>query len=99
MSGKCRPSLRKKTLENVKRSKLSKTDKDCIAEVFARYERIVEKPPQIELFSLEKSEFIEDDYPCNNCDQTCDHWDARFCCTLCHYNGLEDCDNCDPRDI
>ena len=38
MSGKCRPSLRKKTLENVMRSNLSNTDKVCIAEVFKRYE-------------------------------------------------------------
>lgn len=38
MSGKCRPSLRKKTLENVMRSNLSNTDKECIAEVFKRYE-------------------------------------------------------------
>ena len=38
MPGKCRPSLREKTLENVKHSELSQTDKDCIAEVFKRYE-------------------------------------------------------------
>ena len=37
MSGKCRPSLRAKTLENVKRSKLSQTDKDCIQAVFERF--------------------------------------------------------------
>ena len=34
MSGKCRPSLRAKTLENVKRSNLSQTDKNCIEAVF-----------------------------------------------------------------
>lgn len=34
MSGKCRPSLRAKTLENVKRSNLSQTDKNCIDRVF-----------------------------------------------------------------
>ena len=39
MSGKCRPHLRKKTLENVKRSLLSQVDKNCIAEVFARFEK------------------------------------------------------------
>lgn len=38
MAGKCRPSLRRKTLENVKHSNLSQTDKDCITEVFKRYE-------------------------------------------------------------
>ena len=34
MSGKARPSLIAKTLENVKRSSLSQTDKDCIQTVF-----------------------------------------------------------------
>lgn len=37
MSGKTRPCLRQKTLENVKCSDLSITDKNCIAEVFKRY--------------------------------------------------------------
>ena len=37
MSGKCRPSLRRKTLENVKRCNLSQTDKDCINAVFERF--------------------------------------------------------------
>ena len=42
-----------------------------------------------------------EDYPCDNCgnEEFCDHWEARFCCTLCRYNGREDCDNCDPMDI
>ena len=43
MSGKARPSLRRKTLENVMRSNLSQTDKDCIATVFERYETDVVK--------------------------------------------------------
>ena len=34
MSGKCRPCLRKKTLENVFHCNLSKTDKECIYGVF-----------------------------------------------------------------
>ena len=34
MSGKCRPSLRPKTLYNVDRSSLSTTDKECIRAVF-----------------------------------------------------------------
>ena len=83
----------------VKQSDFSQAVKNCIAEVFARYERMIEKSPKIEVFSLEKSEFIEDDYPCNHCEQNCDGWDARYCCTLCHYNGTEDCDNCDSWDI
>lgn len=43
----------------------------------------------------------DDDYPCNTCSSSdyCDGWEAMFCCTLCHYNGSEDCDNCDPMDI
>jgi predicted RNA-binding Zn-ribbon protein involved in translation (DUF1610 family) len=38
MPGKCRPSLRGKTLANVMYSNLSQTDKDCIKAVFERYE-------------------------------------------------------------
>ena len=38
MPGKCRPTLREKTLENVKLCNLSQTDKECIAEVFKAYE-------------------------------------------------------------
>ena len=34
MSGKCRPCLRKKTLENVFHCNLSQTDKECIYGVF-----------------------------------------------------------------
>lgn len=34
MSGKCRPSLRPKTLYNVDRSSLSTTDKECVHAVF-----------------------------------------------------------------
>lgn len=43
----------------------------------------------------------EDDYPCNDCPKAdwCDSWEARFCCTLCQYDGVDDCDNCDPYDI
>lgn len=39
MSGKCRPSLRAKTLENVKRCNLSETDKECIKNVFELAEK------------------------------------------------------------
>lgn len=43
----------------------------------------------------------DDDYPCDNCDSKdyCDNWEARYCCTLCHWQGCEDCDNCNPMDI
>ena len=37
MAGKCRPSLLPKTLENVMRSNLSKTDKECIKAVFDKH--------------------------------------------------------------
>lgn len=39
MSGRARPSARKKTLYNVKISALSVTDKKCIEEVFEKYEQ------------------------------------------------------------
>ena len=45
---------------------------------------------------------IDDEYPCDNCamQDTCDGWDARFCCVLCRYNNDDpDCSNCDPMDI
>jgi hypothetical protein len=40
MAGKARPSLRAKTLYNVERSNLSKTDKECIKAVFERFEEV-----------------------------------------------------------
>ena len=40
MSGKARPSLRKKALDDVKHSNMSKAVKECIAEVFERYEML-----------------------------------------------------------
>ena len=39
MSGKARPSLRAKTLENVKLCNLSNTDKECIQAVFELAEK------------------------------------------------------------
>lgn len=41
MPGKCRPSLREKTLANVMRSNLSETDKQCIKNVFERFVDVV----------------------------------------------------------
>ena len=49
--------------------------------------------------------YNDDDYdnPCDTCPDAdhCDHWEARFCCTLCRSGGNDnpDCDNCDPMDI
>ena len=46
-------------------------------------------------------DFYDNDYPCDNCPQSeyCDGWEAQFCCILCRYNGLENCEYCDPMDI
>lgn len=44
----------------------------------------------------------ESDYPCDSCDwaDACDAWEARFCCTLCHYLDEDpDCSDCDSMDI
>ncbi len=44
----------------------------------------------------------ESDYLCDTCCHRdfCDGWEARFCCTLCHYYSDDpDCENCDPMDI
>lgn len=43
----------------------------------------------------------ETECPCNNCPSAeyCDHWEAMFCCALCHFNGVEHCEDCDPMDI
>jgi hypothetical protein len=50
MPGKARPSLREKTLENVKMSKLSETDKKCIIEIFKRCEELEAEKKQTDIF-------------------------------------------------
>ena len=50
MSGKCRPSLREKTLKNVAWCNLSQTDKNCIKQVFDKFE---EQEAEIERLKLE----------------------------------------------
>lgn len=40
-----------------------------------------------------------EDNPCDICDMDCDYWEAQFCCRLCRYMGVENCDDCDPMDI
>lgn len=44
---------------------------------------------------------MEDKYPCDSCPMadSCDVWEAKFCCTLCAYYGMQNCDDCDPNDI
>lgn len=47
-------------------------------------------------------ELDESKYPCHTCSEqeSCDGWEAQFCCTLCrYYNDELDCENCDPMDI
>ena len=56
MSGKCRPSLREKTLENVKWCNLSQTDKDCIKAVFELAEQ---QQAEIERLQTEKDNLIK----------------------------------------
>lgn len=60
MPGKARPSLRSKTLANVRRSNLSETDKKCIEEIFERYEQLQKeatmckhRPTEVELLLRE----------------------------------------------
>jgi hypothetical protein len=68
MSGKARPSLRAKTLENVKRCNLSQTDKDCIIEIFKRYETkvdIVLCKDCIHKVVTEDGEYNPDDIVCD----------------------------------
>ena len=43
---------------------------------------------------------IDDEYPCDSCDLHCDYWEAKYCCTLCHwYSDNPDCEDCNPMDI
>ena len=44
----------------------------------------------------------DEDYPCHTCSlsDTCDGWEAQYCCTLCrYYNDDPNCEQCDPMDI
>ena len=59
MSGKCRPSLRAKTLENVKRCNLSETDKDCIEAVFKEFERLKEMAEKMLIDIPKEGNYIE----------------------------------------
>ena len=36
---------------------------------------------------------------CKLCGMACDGWEAAYCCSLCHEEGAEHCDMCDPWDI
>lgn len=45
--------------------------------------------------------YDNDPCPCDSCSHRdyCDGWEAHFCCTLCQWHGMTDCENCDPMDI
>ena len=63
MTGKCRPSLRKKTLRNVMLSNLSVTDKECILAIFERYEAKEERHGRWTMSSNNPDKII-----CTNCN-------------------------------
>ena len=51
---------------------------------------------------MHNGELKSNTHPCDICDRkdSCDTWEAKFCCALCYYYSDEpDCDNCDPTDI
>lgn len=43
----------------------------------------------------------DEECPCETCSnkESCDGWDAAYCCILCDWLGGGDCENCDPWDI
>lgn len=69
MPGKARPSLRAKTLENVRRSNLSETDKQCIYAVFEERKpgRWICLEPEIGLFECSECEHKILRAKCNFC--------------------------------
>lgn len=50
---------------------------------------------------LDTRDLLTDEgYPCDTCDLHCDYWEAKYCCTLCHwYDDNPDCEDCNPWDI
>jgi len=78
MSGKASPSLRRKTLYNVERCNLSMTDKNCIREVFERYEN------RVEVVRCEKCKYYEKlEYPIleSKLHGTCTYRPMGYCVT------------------
>ena len=46
--------------------------------------------------------YDDSECPCDTCgmQDSCDGWEARYCCTLCHWQCDEpDCENCNSWDI
>lgn len=94
MSGKCRPSLRKKTLANVMRSPLSVTDKECVKAVFERFDNMVEVKHgrwmhslPVRVKSAERNIPIATEYLYTQCSE-CKH------CFLMKMDGFNYCPNC-----
>ena len=84
MTGKCRPSLRKKTLRNVMLSNLSVTDKECILAIFERYEAKEERHGKWELKHIGHGHY----------------WECSVCHTNpCIYvtNNTNFCPNCGAK--
>lgn len=75
MSGKCRPSLRRKTLEKlelcVKLHQISITDYECVK---AAFERLAE---------YEKNDEVIDNTPCNNIENSRLEIPRLYCCPKC----------------
>ena len=87
MSGKCRPSLRKKTIMVVMQSDFSKAVKECIAEVFARYESMIEKSEKTEVNAIEKSMTMENCDKCKVGRWYYDMFGELLCENNCPYTG------------
>lgn len=94
MAGKARPSLRAKTLKNVSLSNLSLTDKDCIKQVFERFEeaekalekQIPKKPKPYDTKFRQRGQkygeyvTVEMAYDCPDCN--CTVWEkdrSKYC--------------------
>lgn len=49
----------------------------------------------------EATKMDDEKCPCETCanKESCDGWDAAYCCILCDWLGGGDCENCDPWDL
>lgn len=84
----------------------TKSCRECVHDVLDDYDEYCEPCITNDKRNWEEKDRDEtetvSDYPCDTCNlaDSCDGWEARFCCTLCHYYSDDpDCSNCDPMDI
>ena len=94
MAGKMRPSLRPKTLENVKRSNLSQPDKKCIAAVFAEFDKIVrcKECKYWDTETIEKLPYSGNDGDYRPVDYAeCTRWSDWATCYMLRYNDFCSC--------